>query len=231
MKQLHLFEGRSAPKRKLTRKRVERMAEHAVPWVRPRRPKLPDAPFFRSMALRGLYVLEGLIEKPMPRAGVRQPSERNGKVTHFEPFEVRTYGDVDHFIAAFGPALGVADRRTNLDVRRRHERRQNERRNERRFYNRRWIERERRHSDSPLYLAWPVLDRRRDDRFRLYDRRQFDSPIYSAWPILNRRGRRYDEDFERCVDRRRQGERRGPENRRTERRLNDWRREIDRRKS
>lgn len=176
LKQLHLFNGEAAPKRKLTRKRIERMAEHAVPWVKPRRPKLPTAPLWRSLAKRGMFVVEGLIEKAIPRAVAKQPTGRNGKVNYFEPFEVQTYCDVDHLIAeAFGPALNVADRRSNLDDRRY---------NDAVVSDRRW-----------LY--------RRDWSRRFIDRRVEKSPLYIAYPLLNRRWHRRRKAKRRIVDRRR----------------------------
>jgi hypothetical protein len=197
LKQLHLFQGEAVPNPKLTRKRIERMSEHAVPWVRPQRPKLPTAPLWRALAKRGLYVVAGLIEKTIPRAVAKRPTERNGKVTCFEPFEVQTCGDVDHLIAAFGPALGVADRRKNL------QRREGERRYERRL------------GDCRATTLGFILND--DNTIELIkDRRQDKSPLYLAYPLLNRRWCRRRKTERRQIDgrfERRRKNRRGVERR------------------
>lgn len=84
MKQLQLFEARSAPKRKLTRKRIEREAAKAGPWSSTAdsfhiRPKLPDVSFFRTMVVRGLMTFDDWVKIiPQPRAIPRTSGRMKG---------------------------------------------------------------------------------------------------------------------------------------------------------
>jgi len=72
------IEGVAVPKRRRTSKRDWVAGNKAVPWTAPKwvRPKLPTAPLWRTLVLQGRYVLDGLVEKPIPRAVPVQPTER-----------------------------------------------------------------------------------------------------------------------------------------------------------
>jgi hypothetical protein len=60
---------------------MRKAEQNAVPWAQPAwvRPKLPTIAFFRTAAMAGLYVPEGIVEVPLPRTPSRRPGGRNKK--------------------------------------------------------------------------------------------------------------------------------------------------------
>ncbi len=155
--QLHLFEP---PKRKLTRKRIERIERaHDDVFVRA---KMPDAPLWRRLTKQGMFVLPGFIEKLIPRANPKQPSERtlHGR---------SVFGQVDATIDAWMEDIHM----TMVEHFDRDERRTGKPEDDRRS----WGCDRRKQMCVLDEGAWKSLNGRRFWR----------TPLYKIYPLLNRR--------------------------------------------
>jgi hypothetical protein len=115
LKQFTLFDAPTAPTRKFTRKRIREAEQSAVPWAPPAwaLPKLPTIAFFRSMALDGRYVPEGIVEVPLPRKPSRKPvggRTKKGKSVIHKQLSAQSGADVPDEVWVDFPEIG------NLDV-------------------------------------------------------------------------------------------------------------------
>jgi hypothetical protein len=168
MKQLYLFEGPTTPKRKLTRKRIEREAAKSAAWGSLGdsfhiRPKLPSQGFFRTLVKRGLMTFDERVKlKPLPRAKSKR-SFTHRPAVQIEAVALETVvGFVDNALSSFdvNGLLHVGafeDRRDWSNPRRP---RLTDALGQRQPTDDRRHGRSRRRSASPLYLAYPILDRR-----------------------------------------------------------------------
>jgi len=181
LKQLEFFEVRTAPKRPFTRKRIEREAAKPSPWASSAdpfhlKPKLPSVSFFRTMVKRGLMTLDGRVniinENPFAKQRKMKPKvhrkesdvwrSRSRRPRSVEACSTESFAEFVSNALPFDVngllhVRELAEQRDWVNPRRR---RQTDALGQQQPTNDHRRGKSRRRSASPLYLTYPILDRR-----------------------------------------------------------------------